>query len=404
MTWVIGLWAPGLALMVADVRVSIADPDLRDLEEFGVRKIHTITASMCAGFAGSIEAGFIAVDCLAAEARKAAQHDERPEPETVLMSWVDGLQQTRRADRLDGLARRHGCQLMVVGVSPSANVTTAEGKAMWPRSNIWTVDLGRGVESPSISSATSLMPTAIGSGVEHYLEMLSTYDLNELLGLVRVVGSEPAMLSLLASWPFSSSVQTDPAVGVSPHMFAAAVTREGTHISTNEATPSLLPPGAAAPGQVPSFPPIASTWKETLRLAGLTLPGDSAASLCGAGTTAGRQAPQQHRPPAPHKKRATVSLRHFGSRASQLRSGRQNRRSRMPVMGGWWWAASAQILLSTRWRRAGGRAGRVVPGRRGSSRSSRAARHPSSLDRREFQAQSCAPPHLPGRSASLFLR
>ncbi len=69
MTWVVGI--PGLmtgAAAMADVRIPVEEPDgSRSGPTFGVQKLHAVAPVVVVGFAGIVELGLEAIECLRAD-------------------------------------------------------------------------------------------------------------------------------------------------------------------------------------------------------------------------------------------------------------------------------------------------------------------------------------------------
>ena len=121
MTWILGSAIPfGYGALISDIRVTLRDGTHLDI----LQKIYPVGSMMMAGFAGSVEIGFVMIHDLQRwlHLDQPADFPERRNmwrPQEACWRWH------RRGRRIFGAAplalQRLGCQLLMVGAAPFDN-------------------------------------------------------------------------------------------------------------------------------------------------------------------------------------------------------------------------------------------------------------------------------------------
>jgi hypothetical protein len=264
-TWIVGCRSLELAAMFGDVRVTYSSDD-GDREEtrFGVRKIHPVTPSIAAGFAGSIDIGFRLVEDLHQTARL-GKYGRMPEPADLVNGWADEL----RAGRYDDVAppsdtrEEYGCELLVLGVSQHATFgslrstsgfkLTFRDKVSVPEPIGWSGAIGS------------------GSGVPRYVEALEEYGFKTLTDAVNVTHNRNFNASVMLSLIFTHALQQSPSTGVSQQLLGAIITAEGILLGDNSILNGAMPAGGPLT-DIPAMPPLARSWTELLALEAMHAP------------------------------------------------------------------------------------------------------------------------------------
>lgn len=272
MTWVVGAGTVDFGVLVGDIRVSYDDGD-RGYEElrFGVRKIHQVTPSIWAGFAGSVELGFRMVRRLRAFARAEYERTRTPPEPDVLINDFAAREESRYPKFAEDL-RWGGCELLVVGA-----------RQRWVELNgkqVFRMALGTivrfplpgeiGVEASPIDF-NHFGSIGSGSGIEEFRLHLEESVSDGRQGLLACSPTAHAVFSdvlplagYITSLGLGSVVEQTPVLGISSQMYVAVVTPTGTFLGSNGGAELRL--GDGAKRAVPPFPPIAESLEELQRL------------------------------------------------------------------------------------------------------------------------------------------
>lgn len=249
MTWIIGtptFWGYGVG--ISDIRVCL--PDGRSLD--CLQKIYPVGRYIAAGFAGSVKFGFWAVSDLQ---RLLYVGDPR-------MAWVPGkvvfkwYRHARRAFKYaPDSVKDLGAQLMLVGVSPTA-------------------DLGiRGYARPTVAilRAPDFFPCllkinaveAIGSGATIGIYVRAVESLNsDSNPLLKAEVGMRGGYAIAIMHVIRMTIQDHPEATVSPHVHVCLVRRGEIRISNSDTT---VYPRNGPPIKI-RMPPVATTWPEFERL------------------------------------------------------------------------------------------------------------------------------------------
>lgn len=166
MTWVIGTPSSlGYGVAISDIRVTFPNGTTRDC----FQKVYPVARFIAAGFSGSVQFGFWAIGDL-------QQQLSGVEPD---FAWIPGwvaFRWHRRARRAFAEApahvRLHGAAIMLVGVSPTADV----GIPGWARA---TVAIMRAPDFfPRILKLQEVGAIGSGSGVDLYVHELEELQRN----------------------------------------------------------------------------------------------------------------------------------------------------------------------------------------------------------------------------------
>jgi hypothetical protein len=250
MTWVVGLVAPGFAVGVADIRVSLSDVSggVRPVPTLGVQKIHPVGDRVVVGFAGSIETGFALVEDLRRYSPNAV---DAPLGELV-RAWIDG-----GAGTIFG----PGDDLIALGV-PASRDWGPPGVSTGLAHSEGCKAIGRpgGVDVEDIPLFTS-GDIGSGAGIEEYragLERATTPE--EVVGLANFgmatgqlgLGGPGMVMSVVLSGILEANVEPT----VSQDVIVCCVERGGVTLDNNQRLTGR------------SWPPVATSWEEIQQLAG----------------------------------------------------------------------------------------------------------------------------------------
>lgn len=234
----------GYAAGVSDIRVTWRDgrPPLDCLQ-----KIYPVGRFIAAGFAGSVEFGFWAINDL----RRYLYADD-PQgawiPGWVAFHWY------RRARRVFAHApesiKQLGAQLTLLGVSPNVDV----GIPGWARS---TVAVMRSPDFvPRILKPEAVESIGSGALVDLYVDMLRKLGGNRSLWQMEV--GAPGGYAYAVQHSVQRTIEQHPEATVSPHVHWCVVRRGEIRIGTSDHS------RISASGERTEWkmPPVATTWRQ----------------------------------------------------------------------------------------------------------------------------------------------
>ena len=164
MTWIVGTPIVfGYGVGISDVRVTWGGHRREDC----LQKVHEVGKFIGAGFAGSVEIGFVMINDLRAFL-SGLPADEAWIPRWVAFKWW------RRARRIyqhypNKHAKQLGCSIMLIGVSPQL----VPGQE-WPRSHIITMRSQKDFV-PRIARPGEALSIGSGGRVERYVDFLNEF-------------------------------------------------------------------------------------------------------------------------------------------------------------------------------------------------------------------------------------
>lgn len=258
MTWVIGLAAPGFAVGVADIRITLETHPgtYRPVTDFGVQKIHLVGESMAIGFSGPIRTGFLLVE----DFRRFATGAD----DVVLGDLVERWADTSVSGALAKIGREAfiGPWQVIVLTVPSSrdwgppDVVTglaySQGCTVTSRGDHAEIEDIPLFEACHIGSGSEV--EEYRSGIEAATTLEQTVSLTsfgmatETLGL----GGPGMVMGVVVTGIIESRV--DPTV--SADVMVCCIERGGVTISTNQNVTRRR------------WPPIATNWAELQKLAG----------------------------------------------------------------------------------------------------------------------------------------
>jgi hypothetical protein len=250
-TWIIGIPCGGLAIGLADTRVSRGH---QALSNFGVKKLHQVGAHMAAGFSGSIELGFRMVGEMANYVSSVGG-DPGADLSEWLSKWALAV-----GDRYKPDSEGWGARLVVLATSPSTKFgppSIATGLFLSQGSIVRTPDLGERTFDVQPIPFMEARAIGSGSGVEAYMEVLSGVakmeTLAQLVNMHRALpGTAPA---LVIAFHLSRILETSIEPSVSQDLHLCVVDGRGITVQTNEEMSGR------------TMGPIATTWPEVVSLA-----------------------------------------------------------------------------------------------------------------------------------------
>lgn len=249
MTWIIGAATIRYAVGISDIRVTFADGREKDC----LQKLYPMSRFISAGFAGSVQIGFAMLDALAYLLRDlpdgSAWH-----PEEAADCFQDLARQVFRAAPLTEQAVHS--HLMLLGAHPKEDV----GIPGYARCSVHILRSPDFV--PQLAPNGEVVSIGSGSAVAPYQKVLDGFSSN-VLSLLRgeEMGARTGFLPL--SMVVQKTIEQNPTPGISPHAHICVVRRSSVEVGANDE--NRYPPS----GEVIEIrmPPVATTWKEFLRLA-----------------------------------------------------------------------------------------------------------------------------------------
>lgn len=223
MTWVIGANTPfGYGFIVSDVQITISGGTTIDC----LQKVYPVGDFIAAGFAGSVELGFAAIQDL-----RRFLNDPAPEvgecwiPEWVAQEWSPRVQELFR--RAPEAARRASLSILMVGAHPTedgingARTYTAILRSPEFKPRVW-------------NNFDCVQSIGCGSGVEEYKLLLgsSFREKSNLMG--EMMG--PGGMAHVMIGSFMRRVFNSPTPGVSHHLQYVIVRRGGVEVRNYEPT------------------------------------------------------------------------------------------------------------------------------------------------------------------------
>jgi hypothetical protein len=248
MTYVVGLTGlPNGGYVANDVRVGSFDQRRRFVPwpAIGLQKVYPIGPYVVAGFAGSVELGFWAMNDL----RRYV--GDPPEGVAVISSVIARWwwRRPRRAwPQMPSHLRKLGLSIIVVGVSPAATPLTASHGFIFRAPDF------------QFERMAPLRPTGIGSGnglpqiTDALEELVHPDNLNE--GLLRFEVGMPLGGADALGFALGAALQDGPTPDVSAEFQIWRVRPGEIALGSNDVT--ALTPGA----QSRSLPPLATSWAE----------------------------------------------------------------------------------------------------------------------------------------------
>lgn len=209
MTWVIGTPSMfGYGVAISDIRVSVPGGLTLDC----LQKVYPVGRFLVAGFAGSVEFGFAAIQDL-------RNNLHLPDPDSA---WIPGwvaFRWFRRARRMFANApvriRQHRSEIMLVGVSPSVDMGIPE----WARP---TVAILRSPEfSPEILKINAIDSIGSGRDVDTYREEM--LQLNNDRQLWQMEAGTPGGYGQVLMHTLHRTVEENPDRYVSPLSFVGYI-------------------------------------------------------------------------------------------------------------------------------------------------------------------------------------
>ncbi len=245
MTWVIGIPSFfGYAFGISDIRVSWPDGTVRDC----LQKIYPVGRFIAAGFAGSVEFGFMSIDDLRryvylADPNKACV------PGKVAFTWY---RRARAAFRQAPKSLKQlGAEIMLLGVSPTVDL----GIPGWARPMV--AIMRQPDFFPHVVPINEIQSIGSGSVVKTYLEELRglSGEWHELMKLE--VGGRGNFAATIRQ-VINTIIKKHPEGTVSPHVHLCLVRRGSIQLSTSDH--SLV----ALDGTRTEFrmPPVVSSWPD----------------------------------------------------------------------------------------------------------------------------------------------
>lgn len=193
MTWIVGTRIVfGYAVGISDVRVTWETGRREDC----LQKIYEVGRFVAAGFAGSVEIGFVMINDLRS-VLSGLPADEAWIPRWVALKWW------RRARRIynhypNVPAKQLGCSIILIGVSPQL----VPGQE-WPRSDIITMK-SQNDFVPKTAQPSEALSVGSGGNVERYVKWLNEFmadsfpymqgEVNNPGGMGQSIASEMSML------------------------------------------------------------------------------------------------------------------------------------------------------------------------------------------------------------------
>jgi hypothetical protein len=219
MTWVVSYASPLGAWMIGDVRVSEGD---REIEAFGVQKVHAVWPNLLVGFAGTILTGF---KMLSNFGQFAAERNPREASGVLSLSiralcseWVDGL--SPQWEWIAPTLYSRPCDLIVAGIHAAATMSgerpgeqvgwTSNGQACLIHC---PVQAGKRAEIVEVSGGFGASSIGSGTGVDSYRRFLEEFDWVEFANWQR---NGPSVASVM----MQQAIEANPHLGISTDIIA----------------------------------------------------------------------------------------------------------------------------------------------------------------------------------------
>lgn len=238
----------GYGIMIADIQATDADGKTYDC----VRKLHQVSNSLVAGFAGNIYMGFGMIFVLKNNLQ--VPEGSSWQDESLVPDLPPLLREAFQTLSKDISEEDRQVQIMLVGVHPSKNV---------PHDTPWPLPYCYIFKSPYFEveqvALGSIASIGSGNGITTYVEKLE--DLTEFkrwgdLAQMEIGSTGGFGKAVLHS--VGDIIEENPTVGISPHLLMALVERGKIQIWPNNKITYVT----GREPQAFTMPPVASTWTE----------------------------------------------------------------------------------------------------------------------------------------------
>jgi len=254
MTWVIGASTIfGYGVVISDICVTFSNGETRDI----LQKTYPVGKFIVAGFAGSVELGFMLLQNLEEflklpqEAEDSAWH-----PDWVAQEWSPIAKEIYDHARKE--LQRLGSEILMVGVSPNEDI----GIPGFAKSYV-SVLKAPDFSPEIIRGGNKFCSIGSGSGVNVYLKGLEDFTKDVYHPLMQAeVGSAGGWGNAIKI-TLSNVLKDNPNAGISRHIQIFLIRRGGISLGNNDHT--IYPPNQE-PIEI-KMPPVARGYSELIKMA-----------------------------------------------------------------------------------------------------------------------------------------
>jgi hypothetical protein len=209
MTWVIGASTFfGYGIIISDIRVTWPDGTTMDI----LQKIYPVGKFIVAGFAGSVELGFMLLQNLKTFLK--LPKDEKNtawRPDWVAENWspiAKKIYEKTRRELQEGKS-----EIIMVGVSPNEDV----GVPGWAQIYV-SVFKSPDFEANIVHGANNILSIGSGSGVKPYVELLREFTEDDYHPLMQMEVGNPGGWGQVILLELSNLLRENPEKSISEHV------------------------------------------------------------------------------------------------------------------------------------------------------------------------------------------